>query len=76
MQSGRRGGNVETFRAEGMKVSFQEFIGRVLPPGVGTAACRHNLKSSRLEEVWNKGMMKFSVYSQIPYSESVLESCS
>lgn len=78
MQSERRGGNVETFRAEGSwdESLIQEFIGRVLLPGVGTAACRDSLKSSRPEEVWNKGVMKFFVYSQIPYSENLLESCS
>lgn len=78
VQSERRGGNVETFRAEGSwdESLIQGFIGRVLLPGVGTAACRDNLKNSRPEEVWNKGVMKFFIYSQIPYSESLLESCS
>lgn len=74
-------GEVEMLRhskqkAAGMRVPSQEFIGKVLPPGVGTAACRDNLQSSRPEEVWNKGMMKFSVYRQIPQSESLLESSS
>lgn len=63
-------------RAAGMRVSSQEFIGKVLPPGIGTAACKDNLQSSRPEEVWNKGIVTFSVYRQIPYSESLLESCS
>lgn len=34
-------------KAAGMKLSSQEFISKVLPPGVGTAACRDNLKRSR-----------------------------